>query len=154
MRSDCRLVVLRSLSAAMDQVNDECQVSNRYCRVQKHRFVGCAIVSVASMAVRSAIIRECSIEGQAQAMIRLGDIQATVVAHVDRVTREEVPQALFVGWGSSVEKRTPLSADVIAEVFFGVINQLMQELPPSSFAPQAEEIPASKFTYMATTKYQ
>eukprot|EP00928_Gymnodinium_smaydae_P094189 TRINITY_DN7875_c0_g1_i1.p1 TRINITY_DN7875_c0_g1~~TRINITY_DN7875_c0_g1_i1.p1 ORF type:complete len:138 (+),score=12.36 TRINITY_DN7875_c0_g1_i1:66-479(+) len=137
----------------MDQVNDECQVSNRYCRVRKHRYVGCAIVSVPSTAVQSAIISQCSRDGP-RAKILLGDVQATVAAHVDRITRQEVPGALFVGWGSSVEKRSPLSADVIAEVFFGVVNLLMQASPPSSFAPQAEEIPASRFTYVPTTKYQ
>eukprot|EP00928_Gymnodinium_smaydae_P094191 TRINITY_DN7875_c0_g1_i3.p1 TRINITY_DN7875_c0_g1~~TRINITY_DN7875_c0_g1_i3.p1 ORF type:complete len:158 (+),score=23.59 TRINITY_DN7875_c0_g1_i3:58-474(+) len=138
----------------MDKVSDECQVSNRYCRVQKHRYVGCAVVSVASMSVQSAIISQCSRDGEAEAVIRLGDVQATVAAHVDRVTREEVPGALFVGWGSSVEKRSPLSADVIAEVFFGVVKLLLQDAPPASFALQAEEIPTSKFTYVATTRYQ
>eukprot|EP00928_Gymnodinium_smaydae_P094193 TRINITY_DN7875_c0_g1_i5.p1 TRINITY_DN7875_c0_g1~~TRINITY_DN7875_c0_g1_i5.p1 ORF type:complete len:138 (+),score=11.73 TRINITY_DN7875_c0_g1_i5:66-479(+) len=137
----------------MDQVNDECQVSNRYCRVRKHRYVGCAIVSVASKTVQNAIISQCSRDGL-EAMIRLGDVQATVAAHVDRVSRQEVPGALFVGWGSSVEKRSPLSADVIAEVFFGVVNLLMQDSPPSSFSPQAEEIPTSRFTYVPPPRYQ
>eukprot|EP00928_Gymnodinium_smaydae_P085641 TRINITY_DN69186_c0_g1_i1.p1 TRINITY_DN69186_c0_g1~~TRINITY_DN69186_c0_g1_i1.p1 ORF type:complete len:139 (-),score=5.38 TRINITY_DN69186_c0_g1_i1:88-504(-) len=138
----------------MDPGADEYEATNRHCRVQKHRYVGCAIVTVPSMAVRGAVISHCSRNEQDQPVIRFGAITATVAVHVDRTTGQEVPQALFVGWGSGIEKRTPVAADLIAAVFSALIETAMLESPLSFFAPQAIELPPCRFTRVSSGSYQ
>eukprot|EP00928_Gymnodinium_smaydae_P073176 TRINITY_DN56421_c0_g1_i1.p1 TRINITY_DN56421_c0_g1~~TRINITY_DN56421_c0_g1_i1.p1 ORF type:complete len:139 (-),score=11.62 TRINITY_DN56421_c0_g1_i1:21-437(-) len=138
----------------MDNAGDECQATTPYCRVQKHRYVGCAIVTVASRAIRSAVINQCSLNARDQPVISLGDVQATVAVHVDKAIGVEVPQAIFAGWGSSIEKRTPVAADLIAEIFSNVVETILLQSPLSSFAPETEEIPVSRFNRIDIRVYQ
>eukprot|EP00928_Gymnodinium_smaydae_P018626 TRINITY_DN1709_c0_g2_i2.p1 TRINITY_DN1709_c0_g2~~TRINITY_DN1709_c0_g2_i2.p1 ORF type:complete len:143 (+),score=5.46 TRINITY_DN1709_c0_g2_i2:50-478(+) len=132
--------------------------SDRYCRVQKHRFVGCAIVTFASRSLRSEVLESCTSEEQPDPLIRIGDVLATVTAHVDTGTQEQIPTAIFVGWAAKIEKRTPVTVASIAHAFSDLIEYIMVKSSPSSFSPSPDDLPRCRFEapslVAAVTTYQ
>eukprot|EP00928_Gymnodinium_smaydae_P018624 TRINITY_DN1709_c0_g1_i2.p1 TRINITY_DN1709_c0_g1~~TRINITY_DN1709_c0_g1_i2.p1 ORF type:complete len:143 (+),score=14.15 TRINITY_DN1709_c0_g1_i2:52-480(+) len=119
--------------------------SDQYCRVQKHRFDGCAIVTFASRSLRSEVLESCTSEEQPDPLIRIGDVLATVTGHIDKRTREQIPTAIFVGWGSNIEKRPPVTVASIAHAFSDLIEYILVKSLPSSFSPLPDELPPCRF---------
>eukprot|EP00928_Gymnodinium_smaydae_P006418 TRINITY_DN12269_c0_g1_i2.p1 TRINITY_DN12269_c0_g1~~TRINITY_DN12269_c0_g1_i2.p1 ORF type:complete len:148 (+),score=18.50 TRINITY_DN12269_c0_g1_i2:61-504(+) len=117
-----------------NQADDEF-ISGPHCTVRKHRYMGCAIVTVCSDAMVAAVIERCT-GPDGRAVVALSDsVTATVSVSEDRGVHKADPAKFFVGWGCRQEKRTPVSASTVHEVCSGIIAEILREVPASSLAP-------------------
>eukprot|EP00928_Gymnodinium_smaydae_P077390 TRINITY_DN60716_c0_g1_i1.p1 TRINITY_DN60716_c0_g1~~TRINITY_DN60716_c0_g1_i1.p1 ORF type:complete len:161 (+),score=39.81 TRINITY_DN60716_c0_g1_i1:84-566(+) len=133
------------VSSSSDQ--DGFSGSNAHCTVLKHRYVGCAIVKVASPAMRSALMSLFgnNVRDDGMPVIQVGDATATIKAHMNKHTNENVPTDIFVGWGSKREKTSPVPVEDVLDTFKVMIEEVLKHFPLSNLAPPPEFVPRSCF---------
>eukprot|EP00928_Gymnodinium_smaydae_P060413 TRINITY_DN4406_c0_g2_i2.p2 TRINITY_DN4406_c0_g2~~TRINITY_DN4406_c0_g2_i2.p2 ORF type:complete len:142 (-),score=18.82 TRINITY_DN4406_c0_g2_i2:357-782(-) len=120
---------------------DEVLVSGPHCSVNKHKFMGCAIVSLCSDSMCSAVMdRFRGADGRATLAIT-DSVVATVTACKDTNTNEPDTTKLFIGWGCKQEKRSPVHVSAVFELCNEIIADILAEVPISSLAPSPEVVP-------------
>merc|ERR1719215_658315 len=80
----------------------------RFCKVQKHSRLGCALVSAGSMYLRDEALKFLLTRGSKDGMARMtvAGLEVTVQTHTDKSASDEYQRdSFFVGWGRAVEKQ-------------------------------------------------
>eukprot|EP00928_Gymnodinium_smaydae_P008939 TRINITY_DN132_c0_g1_i4.p2 TRINITY_DN132_c0_g1~~TRINITY_DN132_c0_g1_i4.p2 ORF type:complete len:146 (-),score=27.29 TRINITY_DN132_c0_g1_i4:836-1273(-) len=113
-----------------------------HCIVEKHYFLGCAIVKVASKTLRDAVLHYIHLHDS----FNVSGVNVHLAEHVPRAANEKSDNALFAGWGRKTERRCPISATTLAAVVDGIILTLLSMNPAASFAPLPEEMPTCRLT--------
>eukprot|EP00928_Gymnodinium_smaydae_P065549 TRINITY_DN48666_c0_g1_i1.p2 TRINITY_DN48666_c0_g1~~TRINITY_DN48666_c0_g1_i1.p2 ORF type:complete len:169 (+),score=24.37 TRINITY_DN48666_c0_g1_i1:68-508(+) len=131
--------------AEVDGSTDLNCISNAHCTVRKHRYVGCAIVKVASAALCSAVMNRCRQNIQAEASVNLGGTKSTVTVHKRKNTDDADPTSLFVTWGRQQEKRASVDVATILEAFTAIVQDILREVPLSDLAPDPDNLPRGRF---------
>eukprot|EP00931_Biecheleriopsis_adriatica_P056233 TRINITY_DN33314_c0_g1_i1.p1 TRINITY_DN33314_c0_g1~~TRINITY_DN33314_c0_g1_i1.p1 ORF type:complete len:2803 (+),score=449.95 TRINITY_DN33314_c0_g1_i1:36-8444(+) len=96
----------QTLIASSDVANGE----GSMVRVRKYQHRGCATVTFDSIPVRDAILQECS-------RITVAGVRMEVKPFVNKHTGKESSNMLFLGWGDSIEKSTPVGQDDLDNFF-------------------------------------
>eukprot|EP00928_Gymnodinium_smaydae_P060412 TRINITY_DN4406_c0_g2_i1.p1 TRINITY_DN4406_c0_g2~~TRINITY_DN4406_c0_g2_i1.p1 ORF type:complete len:136 (-),score=18.66 TRINITY_DN4406_c0_g2_i1:322-729(-) len=119
----------------------EVLVSGPHCSVKKHHFMGCAIVSLCSDSMWSAVM-DRSRDADGRATLAITDsVVATVTACKDTNTNEPDTTKLFIGWGCKQEKRSPVHVSTVFDLCNKVIADTLADVPISSLAPGPGVVP-------------
>lgn len=99
--------------AKTTSVTTAMEIKGVFCEVRKHTDMGCAVVSMATIADRDAVLelakRSLSEKGRPQ--VEIVGVTADMRPHTEGNT------GIFVAWGHGKEKQSPLSPTAIAETF-------------------------------------
>ena len=85
-------------------------------KVQKHAWNGWAVITFPESAAREAAL-------QAGAFATIAGTKVRIKAHEDKATGREVPNALFVWWGTQAEERAPMTEQALREYFDKKVRQ-------------------------------
>eukprot|EP00928_Gymnodinium_smaydae_P006528 TRINITY_DN12320_c1_g1_i1.p1 TRINITY_DN12320_c1_g1~~TRINITY_DN12320_c1_g1_i1.p1 ORF type:complete len:112 (+),score=14.50 TRINITY_DN12320_c1_g1_i1:26-337(+) len=77
-------------------------------------------------------------------VIQIGDASATMKAHVNKHTNEDVPTDILVVWGSKREKTSPVLIDLILDTFTTMIEKVLKRVPLAQLAPHPDFVPRSR----------
>lgn len=120
------------------------EAKGSHCDVKKHSDIGCAVVTMESQSAREVVMRLAIQQSEAEARnapltddhsgkerrpeIKIGDVKAQLRSHIDKATKGEFPNDIFVAWGRQAEKVSPLSPTVIASTFDSLFREARKQL--------------------------
>eukprot|EP00928_Gymnodinium_smaydae_P045100 TRINITY_DN30106_c0_g1_i1.p1 TRINITY_DN30106_c0_g1~~TRINITY_DN30106_c0_g1_i1.p1 ORF type:complete len:232 (+),score=44.46 TRINITY_DN30106_c0_g1_i1:94-696(+) len=115
-----------------------------YCSVSKHARLGCAIATFETEKMQLEVLAQLQLHGRGDCEVTthvFGDVAVTVKPHRDRDTQEYDRRSLFIHWGHSVEKNTPLPVQVIQERMENISREIVHSQSKLSMAPSPEVVP-------------
>lgn len=119
------------------------EAKGSHCDVKKHSDIGCAVVTMESQSAREVVMRLAIQQSEAEARnetqsensskerrpeIKIGEVKAQLRSHIDKATKGEFPNDIFVAWGRQAEKVSPLSPAVIASTFDSLFREARKQL--------------------------
>eukprot|EP00928_Gymnodinium_smaydae_P080043 TRINITY_DN63843_c0_g1_i1.p1 TRINITY_DN63843_c0_g1~~TRINITY_DN63843_c0_g1_i1.p1 ORF type:complete len:201 (+),score=37.79 TRINITY_DN63843_c0_g1_i1:73-675(+) len=125
---------------------DELLAVGAYCSVSKHARLGCAVVSFVSEAVQADVMTYLHLHGHGDGVVTtaiFGNPTVTVKLHRDKASQEYDRKSLFIHWGHSVEKSTPLSVKLIMEKLDLISHSIALSQSRRSLAPAPERVPCT-----------
>eukprot|EP00928_Gymnodinium_smaydae_P008940 TRINITY_DN132_c1_g1_i1.p1 TRINITY_DN132_c1_g1~~TRINITY_DN132_c1_g1_i1.p1 ORF type:complete len:183 (-),score=25.91 TRINITY_DN132_c1_g1_i1:646-1194(-) len=143
-KDNTRQPLAQTQAKSFTKENSEAEhtVQTSHCLVEKHFFLGCAIVKVASRAIRDAVLHYIHLHKT----FVVDGVNVHLAEHVPKDTDKKSDNALFAGWGRKTERKSPISATTLAKVLDDIIVTLLTLNPTASFAPIPEEMPICRFT--------
>lgn len=109
-----------------------------FCEVRKHTNMGCAVVTMESDAARDAVLElgKRNVNEKGRPQVDIAEVTADLRPHT------EGQAGIFVAWGHSKEKQSPLDPAAIAEVFDNLHREI-KGLPQAALsAPDATAVSA------------
>lgn len=115
-----------------------------HCEVKKHSEMGCAVVTLESVAARDAVMRltmsrtpDPEDGREKRPEISIEDTKVQLRAHVDKSDKTEIMTDIFIAWGRKVEKVSPLPPEDIARAFDDLFREAQAVLGQDTEAATA-----------------